>query len=454
MSGRDPGVVWPAGPEEIRTLRSFDGGVQERCAVLQPDRYRFFSSSDDGAVAIARGAGLSFAAASFSKDAKSIELGSFDRVLDFDSANGQVVVEAGIALEALFRFLATRNRYLPVQPGHGSITVGGCIACDVHGKNPAKDGTFIQSVQSLRLFHPDHGTVQLSDDDDRELFRATCGGFGLTGIILSATLRTRQLPGWATETTVHQAADGNEAASVLRRITATTDLAYAWLDCAWPSASRFGRGLVFETRITSGGSAEAKVQPGRLSAVHGNRLPFCLLNRWVMRAINATYSYRSRRTFRRGGRGVGEVIFPIHGNEIYFRLFGRNGFLEYQAIVPHDRVADYLRFTRELANLYDVSFTLAIERVFAGQNDLLRFDGDGMAIAFEFPRRRRAQQFMAELDKFVIESGSRPNIYKDSRIPRGVVEATYPECGKFRAIRIAWDPRRRFRSEVSERLGL
>jgi decaprenylphospho-beta-D-ribofuranose 2-oxidase len=454
MNGNVHPSVWPSGPEEMRALRSLDGGVQARCAVLKPDRYGFFNPSAEGGFAVPRGAGLSFAAASFGKDVKSIELGSFDRVLGFDSATGQVEVEAGISLGALFRFLSPRGRYLPVQPGFGAITVGGCIACDVHGKNPAKDGTFIAHVQSLRLFHPDHGTIRLSDGEDPELFRATCGGFGLTGIIVSATLRTRQLTGWATETTVHRVADGNEAAMLLQRITATSDLAYGWLDCAAPYAASFGRGLVFETRIVAGGLAELELPAGRLSAAYGSKLPFCLMNRVTMRAINAAYGYRSRRTSGRSERGVAKALFPFHGNEQYFRLFGRKGFLEYQAIVPNNRVVEYLRIVRELGARYGVCFTLAVERVFTGRNDLLRFDGEGIGVAFELPRQGRAREFMGEMDKLVIESDSRPNIYKDSRIPRAVVEATYPQCDKFRAIRLAWDPRRRFRSEVSTRLGL
>jgi decaprenylphospho-beta-D-ribofuranose 2-oxidase len=431
-----------------------DGGVQAKCAVLRPDRYRFFSATPDGAVSIARGAGLSFAAASFGADAYSVELGSFDRVLGFDSKSGQIDVEAGTTLETLYRFLTPRGRYLPVQPGFGSITVGGCIACDVHGKNPARDGTFIAQVESLRLFHPDHGTIVLSNTRESELFRATCGGFGLTGIIIAATLRTRALPGWATDSTVHRIEDGNQAVGLLRQVTETSDLAYAWLDCARPHVSSFGRGLVFSTRIVSGGTVNAELTAGRLSPAHGSTMPFSLMNRWTVRTINLVYGYRSRRDAGRQEDGLPKVLFPIHGNELYFRLFGRNGFNEYQMILPHGRVPDCLQLIHDLAVRYSISITLAIARVFAGRNDLLRFDGDGISFALELPRHRTSLLFMADIDRFILEAGGRPNLYKDSRLPRAVFEATYQECDTFRAIRRAWDPRRRFRSELSERLYL
>ncbi len=449
-----PGSAWPAGPEETRLLRSMDGGVVARCAVLRPDRYTFLQTNADGPPAIARGGGLTFAAASFGADAKSIEFGQFDRILDFDSANGRVEIEAGITLGSLFRFLAGRGRYLPVQPGFGSITVGGCIACDVHGKNPARDGTFISQVQSVRLFHPDHGTIELSDSAEPELFRLTCGGFGLTGILVSAVLRTRALPGWASETSVHRVADGNQAAAILKQVSETSDLAYAWLNCARPAAQSFGAGLVFESRLAAGGSPDTKLSPARLTSDHGRRIPVCLMNGWNMRAINSLYAWRARRTQGRNERGVAKALFPIHGNELYFRLFGRAGFMEYQAIVPHTHVADYLQHVRELGTRFGVSFTLAVARLFAGRSELLRFDGEGVAFAFELPRGPHSNDFMAALDTFVVGAGARPNIYKDSRLPQSVVEATYSEYDRFRSLRRAWDPRRRFRSELSERLRI
>ncbi len=432
-----------------------DGGVVARSAVLRPDRYGFLRTSGEGPIAIPRGGGLSFAAASFGAGAKAIEFGQFDRILGFDSTTGVVEVEAGITLGALFRFLAVHGRYLPVQPGFGSITVGGSIACDVHGKNPARDGTFISQVQSLRLFHPDHGTVELSPCVEPELFRATCGGFGLTGIVVSATLRTRPLIGWASETLLHPVVDAGEVAGLVRQVSARSDLAYCWFDCARPGARSFGRGLVFETRIVSGGVSHTELPPARLSSQDGQRIPLCLMNGWSAQAINVAYAWLARH--RMAGfheRGVARVLFPIHGNEIYFRLFGRSGLMEYQAIVPDQLVADYLQYARAAGARLGTSFTLAVARAFAGRNDLLRFDGEGIAVALEMPRNAHSMAFMDALDRYVVEIGARPNIYKDSRLPRAVVEATYPDYEKFRSLRRAWDLRGRFRSEVSERLGL
>ena len=293
LDAGNPG--WPSGPEEPRTFRSMDGGVQVQTTALRPDRYSFFNTAPDGATSIARGGGLSFAAASFGAGEKSIDLGAFDRVLDYDPESGQVEVEAGITLEKLFRFLTPRGRYLPVQPGYGLIAVGGCIGCGVHGKNPARDGTFLSQVVSLRLFHPDHGIIALSSTEEPELFRATYAGFGMMGVIVSAVLRTRALAGWSTETTVHPVESASEVAALLPQIADKSDLAYGWLDCAWPRSSSFGRGLVLDIRFTAGGTPDITLPAGRLSPAYGRKLPICLLNRWSARAINLAHVYRSRR---------------------------------------------------------------------------------------------------------------------------------------------------------------
>jgi decaprenylphospho-beta-D-ribofuranose 2-oxidase len=277
---------------------------------------------------------------------------------------------------------------------------------------------------------------------------------GLTGIIIAATLRTRTLPGWSSETTIHDVENAHQAADMLPHIAGKTDLAYAWLDCSRPRAASFGRGMVFDTRITAGGTNDVELPPARLSPAFGSMLPLCLMNRWSVIAINLAHRYRSRRAAGRRENGLPNVLFPIHGNELYFRLFGRNGLHEYQAILPHGRIGDYLQLARELAIRHSVCLTLVVARPFAGRGDLLRFDADGISVSFGLPRTRQSPHFLAGLDEFVVHAGGRPNIYKDSRLPRAVFEATYPECEKFRAILRAWDPRRRFRSELSERLAL
>ncbi|MGY4350491.1 hypothetical protein ACVWXM_006984 [Bradyrhizobium sp. GM7.3] len=160
-----------AAPEADSDFVNFDGRIRARGQLQQPDRYRYWRTDLTETPRISRGSGLSYAAASFLQDGLSVSHRSFDRVTDFDSAHHVVEVETGISLFALHRFLSSRGLYLPIQPGHGRISVGGCIAADVHGKNQSHDGTFINQVESIDLLHPSHGILELSPQKNPDLFR-------------------------------------------------------------------------------------------------------------------------------------------------------------------------------------------------------------------------------------------------------------------------------------------
>src|SRR6266571_127507 len=209
-----PATVWSTA---ARRYRSFDGGTRIETRCFAPDRYRFWDTGTSQ-VGISRGAGLSYSPASFSKSVPSVEHSRFNRLLDFDSDRKILEVETGTTLGQVYRFAAPRGLFLPVQPGHPKITVGGCIGADVHGKNQFRDGTFLVVVESLRLFHPNHGLLELSRSSNPEMFFLTCGGYGLTGNIF-------------------------EFAGDLAHAGAQNELVYSWHDFTARGAA-FGRGMM------------------------------------------------------------------------------------------------------------------------------------------------------------------------------------------------------------------
>ena len=444
--------------ERTHRFLSLDGGITIDAHVKHPRslaEIEDWTRGDDPI--IARGSGLSYAAASFGPGAVSLDMRSFDQVLDFDSGSGLVHVQAGITLGSLHDFLGPAGFYLPIQPGYSEISVGGCVAADVHGKNPARDGTFISQVERLSLFHPDHGKTDLSRDRFPDIFALTCGGYGMTGVILSVVLRASRLPGAWVETVMHSAENASHAAALLRQHAAGSDFTYAWLDFAQPGRG-FGRGYVAAIRF--GGTPEGitpeshRFPPGRMTPERRAFLPLPLLYRPTIRAMNAAYSHMTERK-RRGARSaLGAALFTFNGNELYHGLFGRPGFHESQVIVPQDALPAYAEAIRHHSVRLGAPITLGAGKVFAGTGTDLRFDGDGICIAVNLRRGRAATAFLDALDQDAIRLGGRPNIIKDSRLPRSVFEATYPDADKVRRGLRAWDPKRRCRSELSERLGL
>jgi decaprenylphospho-beta-D-ribofuranose 2-oxidase len=446
-------LSWPDGASADKSLVSFDGGSRAEASVQQPDRYRFFHAAHHPACSIARGAGLSLSAASFGAGAITVDLRAFDRILDFDSSAGVVEVEAGLTLGVLFHFLEKRGFYLPVQPGYPAISVGGCIATDVHGKNAARDGTFIKQVQSVRLFHPSHGLVEVSPETGNDLFRATCGGFGLTGIILTAQLKAARLPARAVQATLHFVSNLPEAVDKLTLLSPENDFAFGWHDLNFSDA-RFGRGYITASRFVDAPVQQSDSFIDRdMTSERRQIVPFPLLNRFTSRAMNIGYRLSLAFGILKPAN-VFRATFPFYGKELYFTLFGRGGFHETQVIVARDRFTEYVEALREAVTHTGAVICFAALKLFAGTNDLVRFDGNGLSLALHLPRSGPSARFLDIVDRMTIEMGGRPSAIKDSRLPGAVFEATYPDCDRFKAIIDDWDPKRAFRSALTTRLGL
>lgn len=453
----DPPPASTNAPQAECAFVSFDGGMRADGMLQQPDRYRYWDYDATQLPCIPRGAGLSYAAASFLDGGLMVSHASFDRVTEFNTASNLVEVETGITLFSLHRFLSSRGLYLPVQPGHGRITVGGCIAADVHGKNHVRDGTFMNQVESLTLFHPSHGMLELSREREPELFRLTCGGYGLTGHIVRARLRAMPIPSSAVELKAAAFADAREGLEQLGHAALDADFAYTWHDMASAGKS-FGSGYVFQARFVPGGheasSQSSEAAPPPLSAAGRAAWPVALLNSFSVRVLNVLYRHQQRPALAGKILSLQDALFPVHKSQLYFKLFGSRGFHEYQVILPQGAMPEYLDAIRTRIRQHRVAITLASAKAFDGPRELLRFTGAGVCFALNFPRDEVAHEFMSFLDERVIALGGAPNIIKDSRLPRAVVDACYPGVDEFRAALRAFDPKRMFRSELSERLGL
>lgn len=447
-------------PTRQQDLISFDGGVAASVTMRRPDRYRHLLEVPGAAFSIPRGAGLSYAPASFSANGISVEHGAFNRALELDGARARVKVEAGISLGELCALLLPHGFYLPIQPGHGRITVGGCIAADVHGKNQKRDGNFIEQVESIELFHPAHGVLELSREREREIFELTCGGLGLTGHIVTVELRLQRLPGRLIDIEALRVENLDAGLRSLGSASQGADFVYTWHDLM-RAGNRFGEGFLFratfapegQTTLGARASDEGHVGP-QLTSEGRARLPFGLMNRHTTQWMNAFYRQRFNGKSSRRRVDIRHALFPLESNQIYFDLFGRRGFHEYQFIVASEYVDQMTRELTDYLQSRKVAITLASAKIFGGESRLLRFNGEGVCLALDFPRDRNAAEMLAFLDTLMLRVHARPNIIKDSRLPREIVEQTYPEIALFRKQRSAFDPERRFRSEVSERLGL
>jgi FAD/FMN-containing dehydrogenase len=401
---------------------------------------------------IARGNGRAYGDASLNAD-KTLLMAACDRFIEFDAANGRVDCEAGLLLSDLIDVVLPRGWFPPAVPGTKFVTVGGLIAADVHGKNHHCHGSFGRHVESLRLAMADGTVVTCSRSENSELFAATLGGMGLTGVILSANIQLRRVTSDQIDETVIRAPSLD---TLLHLFSEQKDSTYsvAWIDCM-AEGQQFGRGVFFlgEHAEAAGGTV---LQGARAKREGGLSVPIAppvsLVNRWSIKLFNEIY-YRMQASKKRRVPYDG-FFFPLDAVRNWNRIYGRRGFVQYQCVIGGSESEQAMRRILKLVREIGLGSFLAVLKKLGPGSRFLSFPMEGYTITLDFPVRNTTMSSLAKLDAVVAEHRGRIYLAKDARAPRELIEQGYPEIDAFRKIRQDVDPGRKFRSALSERLGL
>tara|TARA_B100000470_G_scaffold11035_1_gene7629 strand:+ start:297 stop:1532 length:1236 start_codon:yes stop_codon:yes gene_type:complete len=401
---------------------------------------------------IPRGAGLSYAPASFGKDKLIRDMCSFDRILEFDESSKIVVVEAGISLKKLLTWSFSKQLFLPVLPGQPEITVGGCVAANVHGKNPYKDGTFMEQVEWIELSHPTLGTKIISRSNEKKIFDATCGGLGLTGIITKVALKLQKLSSEIVILSPKKTESLKNTLEIMKQHT-SDDLLYSWN--MGSTLFNFGKGIV-TSGIFSDDSSSKTLQIKERKSMNSNDrlLPFSLWNTLSSPIINSiNQKIQSGKNIVK--KDVYSALFPFVGTaRMFYGLYGSNGFNEYQVLIKKKYSVEFIDDLTKLIKSEKPSLTILVMKLFNGKQKLLHFSDEGLSIILNLKHCNSTLKFLKKLDDIVISYKALPYIVKDSRLTKEVVEQCYPEYHVFKEILNEIDPKRIFKSELSERLNL
>lgn len=415
--------------------------------------------SGDGPV-IARGNGRSYGDAAIGAGS-TLSMVGLDRLIAFDSATGRLTAEAGILLRDIIDAFLPRGWFPPVVPGTRLVTLGGAIASNVHGKNHHGHGGFARCLDEFTLMTPRDGVLKVSRASHPDLFAATIGGMGLTGIILDAMLRLRPVEtGWVSQRTV-ATRDLAETMKILREEEGAT-YSVAWIDCLARGAE-VGRSLVYlgehatrDELAAARGSGAPLFPPAKQARLTVPiDAPGFVLNPLSMRLFNELY-------YRKGARGAGKktlvpwqpYFFPLDGVGDWNRIYGRRGFVQHQCVLPHETAGTALpEIMGRVARRGDASFLAVLKAMGACEGDI-SFAMPGFTLTLDFPVRDGLLDFLDELDKIVVSAGGRLYLAKDARQSRATFEAGYPSLERFRTLRHASGAAPRYRSFLSERLGL
>ena len=417
----------------------------------RPDRLRMLNDRNEE-FQIPRGAGLSYAPASFGKDKLIRDMCSFARILEFDESSKIVVVEAGISLKKLLTWSFSKQLFLPVLPGQPEITVGGCVAANVHGKNPYKDGTFMEHVEWIELSHPTLGTKIISRSNEKKIFNATCGGLGLTGIITKVALKLQKLSSEIVILSPKKTESLKNTLEIMKQHT-SDDLLYSWN--MGSTLFNFGKGIVTSGIFSDDSSSKTPQIKERKSMNSNDRLlPFSLWNTLSSPIINSiNQKIQSGKNIVK--KDVYSVLFPFVGTaRMFYGLYGSNGFNEYQVLIKKKYSVEFIDDLTKLIKSEKPSLTILVMKLFNGKQKLLHFSDEGLSIILNLKHCNSTLKFLKKLDDIVISYKALPYIVKDSRLTKEVVEQCYPEYHVFKEILNEIDPKRIFKSELSERMNL
>lgn len=404
-------------------------------------------------VILPRGLGRSYGDAALAGTV--LSLGRLNRIERFDDKNGVLTAEAGVSIEEILKTIIPRGWFLPVTPGTKHVTLGGAIACDIHGKNHCKEGTFGNYVIVMDVVNANGSITRCSRTKLPELFHAIIGGMGLVGIVVRATICLKSIETSFISQTLVRTKNFEETIDVLERRESTT-YSITWIDST-ARGKNFGRGVVILGEHTPAAILPAGTNPRPMSHKKPPSVFFSLprfaLSAPAFKIFNTTYYH----THPSGKSLVSydPFFYPLDRISNWNRIYGRWGFMEYQCVVPKNGGAEAIRHVLETAAKSGCPSFLIGLKTFGKLNDnLLSFPMEGYTLALNFPVREEAFSLFASLDQIVIRAGGRIYLAKDARMSKAVFDASYPRAEEFRKYKRQIDSENKFRSLQSIRLGL
>ncbi|CAL9541596.1 FAD-binding oxidoreductase [Streptomyces cellulosae] len=407
---------------------------------------------------IARGLGRAYGDAAQNAGGEVFDMTGLDRIHTIDADGGTVLCDAGVSLHRLMEVLLPLGWFVPVTPGTRYVTVGGAIGADIHGKNHHVSGSFSRHVLSFELLTAD-GQVR-TVVPGTPLFEATAGGMGLTGVILTATVRLQPVRTTWMSVDTERASDLDDLMARL----ADTDHRYRY-SVAWIDLLARGR-ATGRAVLTRGDHAPLEALPyaarreplsfrtSRLPAAP-SFVPEGLLSRTTVGLFNELWFRKAPRARTGELQRIPAFFHPLDGVPHWNRIYGRGGFVQYQFVVGHGREDTLRRIVRRISQRRCPSFLAVLKRFGDADPGWLSFPVPGWTLALDIPASLPGLgAFLDELDEEVAAAGGRVYLAKDSRLRPDLLAAMYPRLDDFRALRAELDPRGVFTSDLSRRLCL
>ena len=383
----------------------------------------------------------------------------FNQIISFNTSTGILICESGITLESILNTIVPKGWFLPVTPGTKFVTIGGAVAANVHGKNHHLHGSISQHIIYIDVLTSDGNTHRCSADEQSDLFYMTCGGMGLTGIIVEVAIKLIPISSSYIRQKTMRA---NNLDTIMDYFESHHHWTYsvAWIDCL-ATGSSLGRSVLMlgEHATRDELSHRQSKKPLQLSSKQKKSMPFFLpnwaLNSCTVRLFNMAYFHASPQSDTTKIIDYETFFYPLDHIHHWNKCYGKRGFTQYQCVFPLPASRDGLtQLLHKISDSGQGSFLAVLKRF--GKESLpgLSFPMEGYTLALDFPMTPKTCQLMNELDTIVEHYNGRLYLAKDSRMSASFFKSTYKNVDAFISHKKTIDTQHQFQSLQSKRLDI
>lgn len=437
---------------------SFNGYPREMPELVsRPERYAELQPNQ--LISIARGLAGSYGDAALNAQGAIILTNRLDRFLEFDVRKGILSVESGISLAKLLKLIVKQGWFLPVMPGTANVSLGGCIATDIHGKNHCFAGSLGQHVLNLQLITANGKKINCSPKIIPELFWATIGGMGLTGIIGVVTLQLKRIETAYMKVQHHTKNNLKQIVEELLKEDNEFEYSVAWLDALNRPVAH---GVIIKAKHADLADLPISQQkqpffvPNYSSLKCPNLFSYCFLRSKMVKLFNKVYYFYLAKKNQVYLQPYQNYFFPLDRIRNWPRFYGRKGFIQYQCVIPTEFAYSAIKDILETLHTYKHPIFLAVLKRFGKENVApLSFPLAGITLALDIPiSSDKLFDCLDSLDEIVIQAGGRIYLAKDARLKSKAFRKMYKRYPEWLAIKQRWDPQNRWSSSLSRRLDL
>ena len=373
-----------------------------------------------------------------------------DYFINFNEESGLLHVQAGVLLSEILESFVPRGWFLKVTPGTKLITIGGAIASDIHGKNHHVEGCFSECIKEFKIILADGEVVTCSKEAAPELYKATCGGQGLTGVILDAKIYLKKINSQYIDQTTIKTKNLKETFEAFEEYQ-DKPYSVAWIDCI-AKGDEIGKCLLMVGDFRDDGKLDYKKKKQRSIPFN---FPSFALNNWSVRAFNWLYYVKVKEIVSKQRVDIDTFFYPLDAIGHWNRIYGKNGFTQYQFILPKETSYEGLEEILCAISKSGKGSFLAVLKLYGKANDnYLSFPLEGYSLALDFKIEKGLFDLLDKLDEIVVKHKGRIYLTKDVRVSKEIFEKGYPQIETFRQYRKENKMDVKFQSLQSKRVGI